>query len=193
MWFGTGAAPPAWRQGCCPALGMGARPRLSKLTGLLLACAVILIVILVVLTTAVPRTDGAWVQVTKVVDGDTVYTGETKVRLKCVDTPETVDTHKPVQCYGAEASRFATQSLLGRRIRLEFDPKDAKNNHQDFFGRTLAYVYLEDGTLFNLEIVRQGYGRTMPRYPCSLKDKFQRAEAEAREANRGLWGVCPSF
>ena len=169
---------------------MGTRPRLSKLTGLLLACTAILVVFLVAFRTRGPHANEPWVQVTKVVDGDTVYAGETKVRLKCVDTPETVDTHKPVQCYGPEASRFATQSLLGRRIRLEFDPKDAKNDHRDFFGRTLAYVYLEDGTLFNLEIVRQGYGRTMPRYPCSLKDEFRRAEAEAREANRGLWGVC---
>jgi micrococcal nuclease len=165
--------------------------RLSKPVGLVLACTAIFVVFLVVFRTRAPRTDGPWVQVTKVVDGDTIHTGKTKVRLKCVDTPETVDTHKPVQCYGPEASRFATQSLLGRRIRLEFDPKDAKNGHRDFFGRTLAYVYLEDGTLFNLEIVRQGYGRTMPRYPCSRKNEFRRVEAEAREANRGLWGVCP--
>ncbi|MGD0945850.1 MAG: thermonuclease family protein [Candidatus Binatia bacterium] len=130
-----------------------------------------------------------WVQVTKVVDGDTIYVGKRKVRLKCIDTPETVDTHKPVECFGPQASNFTTDSLMDKRVRLELDPVDSKQHNQDFFRRKLAYVFLEDGTFFNLELARQGYGRTM-RYPCSHKDEFQRAEKEAREAGRGLWGEC---
>lgn len=46
--------------------------------------------------------------VAKVVDGDTIdvrYDGEThRVRLLNVDTPESVDPAKPVECLGPEAS-----------------------------------------------------------------------------------------
>jgi micrococcal nuclease len=165
----------------------------------LLGIALVLLVVFAVVgkrANPEPKVDGhgAWIEVTRVVDGDTIVVGDgaEKIRLKCIDTPETKDTHKPVQCYGPEASNFTTESLLGKHIRLEFDPKDARIHYQDFFGRTLAYVFLEDGTLFNLELAQQGYGRTMSRYPCSRKDEFKQAEAEAQAAKRGLWGACPT-
>jgi len=31
-------------------------------------------------------------------------------------------------------------------------------NKKDKYGRTLAYVYLEDGTFLNAEIIKKGYG-----------------------------------
>ncbi|PKL24606.1 MAG: hypothetical protein CVV47_09210 [Spirochaetae bacterium HGW-Spirochaetae-3] len=45
-----------------------------------------------------------------------------KVRLIGVDTPETVDPRKPVERFGEEASRFATERLLGRTVGLAFEP-----------------------------------------------------------------------
>ena len=64
--------------------------------------------------------------VARVVDGDTVHitidhTTEI-VRLIGVDTPETVDERKPLQCYGPEASA-RTKVLLppGTAVRLERD------------------------------------------------------------------------
>ena len=111
-------------------------------------------IVVLVLARRPPAARGAWVNVTSVVDGDTIYVdGKTKVRLKCIDTPETVDTHKPdVECYGPEASAFTKEKLTGRRVRLEHDPVDSKVGYKDRFGRELAYVYLEDQTLFNLEL-----------------------------------------
>src|SRR5258708_5315184 len=45
------------------------------------------------------------VLVTRVVDGDTIeIEGGQKVRYIGVNTPETVDPRRPVQCYGKEAS-----------------------------------------------------------------------------------------
>ncbi len=133
--------------------------------------------------------NGWWAQVTRVVDGDTIVVGNEKVRLKCIDTPETKDTRKPVECYGPEASKFSTKSLTGKRVHLELDPLDARTNHQDHRGRTLAYVFLEDGTLFNLELMQLGFAHTTP-YPCSHKSEFKRAEVVARNAGLGLWGAC---
>jgi len=62
-------------------------------------------------------------------------------------------------------------------------------DHQrtDKYRRTLAYLYLPDGTLANLEIIRQGYGHAYLSFPFSKMDAFRAAEREARETGRGLW------
>jgi len=42
-----------------------------------------------------------------------------------------------------------------------------------------------DGT--NAEIIRQGYGHAMTRYPFSRKEEFRRLEREVCEKGRALW------
>ena len=122
--------------------------------------------------------------VERVVDGDTVVvSGIGTVRLIGVDTPETVDPRKPVQFFGREASAFTTRLLLHQAVRLEYDQP-----RRDKYRRTLAYLYLRDGTLANLEIVRQGYGHAYLSYPFSKMEAFRAAERDAREAGRGMWG-----
>lgn len=131
---------------------------------------------------------GTRVLVTDVVDGDTVHVGRgwrrTTVRLIGVDAPETVHPEKPVEFYGPEASEFTERSLVGKWIYLEFEPGD----QIDVYGRLLAYIVLEDGTLFNRELVRRGYARAYTRFPFRYQDQFRLAQAEARAAGRGIWG-----
>ena len=67
-------------------------------------------------------------------------------------------------------------------MRLEYD-----RERTDRYGRTLAYVHLEDGTFANAEIVRRGYGHAYTRFPFRYLDRFRRLEREARAAGRGLW------
>ncbi len=123
--------------------------------------------------------------VERVVDGDTIVVrGVGRVRLIGVDTPETVDPRRPVEFFGREASAFTKRLLEGRRVRLEYD-----RERNDRFGRTLAYVYLRDGTFANAEIVRRGYGHAYTRLPFRHLERFRRLEREAREAGRGLWGA----
>ena len=54
------------------------------------------------------NTIGTYYEVTKVTDGDTVHImmngRDEKVRLIGINTPETVDPRRPVQCFGKEAS-----------------------------------------------------------------------------------------
>ena len=120
---------------------------------------------------------------TRVVDGDTIIlNGRERVRLIGVDTPETVDPRRPVQYFGKEASAFTKRMVEGKRVRLEYD-----QTRKDRYGRTLAYVYLEDGTHLNAEIVKQGYGHAYTRFPFRYLKEFRRYEREAREAGRGLW------
>jgi micrococcal nuclease len=130
-----------------------------------------------------PQPGSAWRTVVRVVDGDTLLLdGDERVRLIGVDTPETVDPRRPVQYFGKEASAFARRMAEGKRVRLAFDQE-----RQDRYGRTLAYVFLEDGTFLNAEVIRQGYGHAYTRFPFQYADQFRAYEREAREQRRGLW------
>src|SRR5262245_43641315 len=131
-----------------------------------------------------------WLRAKRVVDGDTLVlqTGE-RVRLIGVDTPETKRPNTPVEYFGREATEFTRRMVEGKRVRLEYDQANAVRGHKDNTRqkRTLAYVFLEDGTLLNAEIIRQGYGHALTRYPFSRMEEFRRLEREAREQRRGLW------
>jgi micrococcal nuclease len=74
---------------------------------------------------------------------------------------------------------------------LEYDQANNHIEHKDRYGRTLAYVFLDDGTLLNAEIIRQGYGHALTRYPFSRMEEFRRLERDAREQRRGLWAISP--
>ncbi len=122
--------------------------------------------------------------VRRVVDGDTVVlTNGERIRYIGMDTPELHHPSKPVQWYAREAMEFNRKLVEGRAVRLEFDVE-----RHDKYGRTLAYVYLSDGTFVNAELVRQGYAHLLT-IPPNVKyaELFLKCEREAREANRGLW------
>jgi len=106
-----------------------------------------------------------------------------------VDTPETKDPRKPVEYFGREASAFTQRIVEGRQVRLAFDNANAANDHRDRYGRTLAYVFLENGSLLNAEIIRQGYGQAYTAFPFARMEEFRSLEREARENGRGLWAA----
>ena len=56
----------------------------------------------------------------------------------------------------------------------------------------LAYVYLEDGTFVNAELVKQGFAQVAT-YPPNVKyvDLFQRLQKETQAEKRGLWRIEP--
>ncbi len=127
--------------------------------------------------------------VTRIVDGDTLVVelpggSQEKVRLIGVDTPESVDPRKPVERFSKEAAAYAERRLLGRDVRLAFGPEG-----RDYYGRLLAYVFLDDGTCVNLAIVSDGYGFAYLKYPFPFQDEFSTAEREARRGGRGLWAT----
>ncbi len=130
--------------------------------------------------------------VTRVVDGDTVQVQigsvSESVRLIGVDTPETVDERKPVQCFGPEASA-RTRELLpaGTAVRLERDAEA-----RDHYGRLLAYVFrASDGLFVNLALVRDGFATALIIEPnATFAAQLRDAEGTARAARLGLWGAC---
>ncbi len=130
-------------------------------------------------------------QVLSVEDGDTITVDmngkEERVRFIGVDTPETKDPRKPVQCFGRAASSF-TKELIGKSdVRLESDPL---SSNRDRYDRLLRYIYLPDGRLVQAEIIGQGYGFAYTSFPFTKSDEFKAFELTARAQNKGLWGSC---
>jgi len=124
----------------------------------------------------------------RVIDGDTIeIEGGKKVRYLGIDTPETVDPRKPVQCFGIEASNANKKLVLGKRVKLEKDISET-----DKYGRLLRYVYVDD-IFVNDYLVRNGYAYAVT-FPPDVKyqQQFLEAQKEARENKRGLWSACQS-
>ena len=128
-------------------------------------------------------------EVKKVDDGDTLqifrYGRSEKVRFIGIDTPETVDPRKPVQCFGKEASAKTKQLLTGKTIRIEFDPVVGE---RDKYDRLLAYIWL-GSELINLTLLREGYAHeyTYRSQAYKYQSDFKQAEAGARQSEVGLW------
>jgi len=128
--------------------------------------------------------------VTRVVDGDTLYVlrrgRDLTIRLIGIDTPEVDWYGGDAECYGARAGGFATRLLDGERVALRFD-----EDRLDPYGRTLAYVYLEDGRMANVVLVRRGFA-TVTIYPPNDRHEpgLRAAEEAARHEGSGLWSAC---
>jgi micrococcal nuclease len=155
----------------------------------------IVILIISILQPVFPLPDGTrqkheYYRVTKVVDGDTFWIDGgfgkgIKIRLIGVDAPESRKTgSRETGFFGREASDYLKGLISGKRVRLEYDI-----GRSDRYGRTLAYVYLEDGTFVNAKLVRDGYASVMT-VPPNVKyaDLFLRLERKARKQQRGMWG-----
>ncbi len=130
-------------------------------------------------------------RVTRVVDGDTIEVvlggRKERVRLIGIDTPETKDPRRPVECFGKEAARRTAQLVGGEWVRLSFDVEV-----RDKYGRLLAYVYrLRDGLFLNLALVREGFALVYTVPPnLAHQEEFLQAQRRAREEGRGLWRSC---
>jgi micrococcal nuclease len=145
-------------------------------------------------------------EVTKVINGETIEVdGVGKVRLLGIDAAEPAvrfgpsgparpprsgpDRPPPPLITGSigvkaeSASGDALKQLvLGKRVRLEYDEAADKDR-----GTRRAYVFLEDDTLVNAEMLRAGHARVDTSRPFSSLNQFKELEAEARADLRGLW------
>lgn len=136
---------------------------------------------LAVLVLGAPAYD--YLTCTKVFDGDTILLSDgQKVRLIGVDTPEFKHPSKSTEYYTKEATMFTTKLVENKKVRLEYDKEQ-----KDSYGRVLAYVYLENGTFVNAEIIKNGFGYVLDSYPFKHMSEFKLHESQARERKAGLW------
>lgn len=127
--------------------------------------------------------------ISKFVDGDTFWVinqkGQNeKIRLIGINTPEARRTGRTeVEYFGKEASDYVKKILIGRKVRLEYDVQ-----RYDRYKRTLAYVYLDDGTFLNALLVKEGHASTAT-FPPNVRfsEYFVNLEREARHRKKGMW------
>jgi micrococcal nuclease len=140
--------------------------------------------------TLTPLSPGTY-RITQFHDGDTISVEmdgqEEEVRFIGVDTPETQDPRKAVQCFGHAASAFTKQLIGDKPVRLE---ADALSSNRDRYGRLLRYVYLPDGRLVQAEIIKEGYGFAYTSFPFTKSEEFTTYQRQAREQTKGLWKDC---
>lgn len=109
-------------------------------------------------------------------DGDTLTLSidgtRERIRLAGIDAPELG------QAFGPEARKGLRDLVAGRELRVV-------RRGRDRYGRTLADVYAGE-THLNREMVLQGLAWQFTRYDRS--DGLLRAQFDAYEAERGLWG-----
>lgn len=138
-----------------------------------------------------------WVTVLRIIDGDTlvvkINNEEETVRLIGIDTPETKDSRKEVECFGNEATGRAEELLKNRKVKLE---SDNTQDNRDIYNRLLRYIYLEDGTLVNKKLIEEGFGLEYTyKIPYKFQIKFREAEKKAQENKIGIWNdnACLNF
>lgn len=110
-----------------------------------------------------------------------------------MNTPESVDPRRPVQCFGKEASEFNKDLVEGKKVWLEKDISET-----DKYGRLLRLVYLENpvnnpnALMVNEELVAKGFAGVYTVPPdVKYKDRFLAAQKIAVENKFGLWKSCP--
>ncbi len=123
-------------------------------------------------------------QVKWVVDGDTVVLDDgRRVRYIGINAPELEHDGHQAEPFAEEAKQFNASLVDRKEVRLEFD-----REHTDPYGRTLAYVFLKDGTLVNAQIISHGYAfllyHSQNRKYDSILLQLQRA---AMSAKKGIW------
>lgn len=129
----------------------------------------------------------------RVVDGDTIVVKnsngeEEKVRLIGINSPESVDLRRPVECFGKEASQYAKELLpVGIGLKLE---SDHTQDDLDKYKRLLRYVWTDTGLFFNKKMISDGYAYEYTyRLPYKYQKEFKAAQSIAQSSGTGLWAT----
>ncbi|HNY79212.1 MAG: thermonuclease family protein [Sedimentisphaerales bacterium] len=137
------------------------------------------------------RYHGKAFRVRAIMDGDTVEVdapdgqhGTTRVRLLGIDAPEmNYEDHRPA-CFAEEATAFTRTRISGRQVTVHLDEGDRTRCN---YGRLLAYLELDDGTVLNEALLTEGYAYADLRFKHSYFHKYGELEASARALRKGLW------
>jgi micrococcal nuclease len=122
--------------------------------------------------------------VDKVVDWDTIYVNDKKIRLVGIDTPETVDPNKPIEKCWPEASSTLKDMVLNQKVCLL---SDTISDDMDRYNRKLRYVFLLDGTNINAEMIKLWYSKSYNDFSFDLEDGFTELEYEVSKNKLWIW------
>ena len=112
------------------------------------------------------------------VDGDTIEVGGSRIRLHCIDAPESGQLCRAGgtswRC-GRQASRALADRVGGRQVHCE-------ERDRDRYGRIVALCRV-DGQDLGAWLVSQGWALAYRRYSSA----YVSGEESARATRRGLW------
>ena len=129
----------------------------------------------------------AWVD--SVITGDSVRLKGGKVLRYAGLEAYSPESKIPLsRSYGIQAQAFNDKLVGGKKIWIEWGPK-----LRDRENRLLGYVFTEDGTFVNEELLREGQAKARIVVPNTrYADEFRQWEWEARKARKGLWEKEPA-
>ena len=126
--------------------------------------------------------------VKKVLSGDRVLLeGGKTLRYTGLEAPPLQHLLPLVRQYGEDSRQFNRSLVEGKKIQVEWAPRlrDANND-------LLGYVFLEDGTFVNREILKTGHAKKLIVPPnTEYAGEFRHDELDARRAKKGLWKEEP--
>jgi endonuclease YncB( thermonuclease family) len=102
------------------------------------------------------------------------------------DTPPTPAVSGALKLRRERPSRdYLRQLVLGKNVRVQFDPLVGDNaGHR-------AYLFLDDGTLVNAEMLRAGRARVDLSREFAHQAEFKELEDEAKHKGLGIWISAP--
>lgn len=148
-------------------------------------------------------------KIINVVDGDGLIVSdiftkeEEEIRLLGIDAPEIKkcrklrqderETHIPGELL-MHLGRLSHKFLIdiarrGETVTIELEKEYA----HDFYGRTLAYVYLQDGTCINDKMIKEGFAKPYNEYFCRELPNYQLLNVKAKKKKRGLYKLVKTF
>ena len=122
-------------------------------------------------------------RITGIIDGDTIeLPGGDRLRLIGIDCPEKGEP------YYDSAMLFIEAMTLGKTAGITYSKR-----RRDRYGRMLGYVYIDDSTFVNAEIVRRGLAHVY-RFPDNAGDTGHiaaliAAQNEAIDNGVGVWSI----
>ena len=134
--------------------------------------------------------------VTQVFDGDTleIYLsgGFKKATLGGINAPKIGHGEQKLKDYAPIVKDYTTKELKGRTVWISMDTDEPNR-----YGELVVYLWLAKPTgerkeemkqkMFNVNLLRKGYGRIMGIEESRYKDFFIEIQEEAKKAKRGIW------
>jgi len=113
----------------------------------------------------------------RVIDGDSLEIGGTRIRLEGIDAPELEQTCTDSKGWSWPCGRAATREL---RAHIHGQELDCDNLGLDRYQRVLAVCALPDGSGINPWLVQQGWA-------VASGLAYDSEQSEAQSAHRGIW------
>jgi Staphylococcal nuclease homologue len=85
--------------------------------------------------------------------------------------------------WDSQAKNYLATHLTGKSLLLRLEPIQPRDPQ----GRLLAYAYLDDLDMVNVDLVRAGLAKTDRWRKSAFHGEISAAEAEARRKRAGLW------